>query len=159
MPKSGVRVAGFLVRWISLAGLAFAVFTFINNAQFWLRSASSMGTVIGEASSMSTSIRGGRTIGTSVSFAPKVSFQTATGETVSFLSDVGYGELLKYKRGEEIPVLYLPGDPETAKVNSFFQMFVLPVILFGFCAVFWGIGIVMRAMTEDTPKERRKSRP
>ena len=153
MPRGGLQIASFLVRWGSIAGMAFAAFLFLNHAQFWARATSTSGVVVGEVSSMSTTRSGGRTVGSSYSVAPEVSFETASGETFTFLSAVGYGELLKYQRGQEIPVLYLASDPETARVYSLFELFVLPVVLFFFAGVFWIVGLVLQFASEGPTRK------
>ena len=153
MSITALKTASFLVRWGSIAGMVFAVYLFVNNAQFWVRASTAKGIVSSEAGSTSSTISGGRRVGTSVSYAPVVSFETASGEKFTFLSDIGYVDLLKYDRGEEIPVLYLESNPKSAKINSWFELFVLPVILFCFAGVFWGVGLLIQFLAEGAPKK------
>ena len=78
--------------------------------------------------------------------APIIEFQTPDGRTLTFkgifsnetVFDMLYGVFLKYvlKRDTSlVRVLYDPNDPQKARVNSFGNIYFLPVLLFivGLC--------------------------
>ena len=90
-------------------------------------------------------------------FAPVIRFQTADGETVSIVSDVGYGENFAYRHGDEVTMLYLRANPQAAKIRSFFELIGLPFVLAGFAGVFWIVGLFAQFMYEanSNPKAGR----
>jgi len=91
-------------------------------------------------------------------FAPVIRFQTADGKTVSIVSDVGYGENFAYRHGDEVTMLYLSADPQSAKIRSFFELIGLPFVLAGFAGVFWIVGLFAQFMYEANSKAGKDGR-
>ncbi len=63
---------------------------------------------------------------------PLVSFKTATGKEFDI---IGNG-LSSYEVGDQVEVLYYPGSPKGAKINSLKQLWFFPSIAFLFGALF-----------------------
>lgn len=153
MRKKAFVILHHVLRWGSVALMLFAVYTFASNAVFFLRAEATAGVVV-KLQAMKGS---NRELNRAPAIAPTISFKTAAGDEVSFESDVGYGELLTYARGEEVPVLYSPSNPVDAKVYSLFELFVLPIILLAFCGVFWVVGIVVQYLAEPDSGVKRRA--
>lgn len=62
-------------------------------------------------------------------FAPRVSFQTASGVAIEFLSEVS--SFPAPKVGDKVRVLYDPDDPKEATIDGFMNKHLLELILFG----------------------------
>ena len=154
-----LNILQFLVRWGSLATMALAIFFFVSNAFFWVRAESATGIVIGEKAMEQTLSGSRRNISSPPAYAPFVRFKTASGEEVTFLSNVGYGKGLNYGTDTEVAVLYLAGDPKAAKVKSYSELFGLPVVLFAFGGVFWLVGIFLQFLSEPAQKKTGRPRP
>lgn len=60
-------------------------------------------------------------------YSPVIEF-IAGGQTYSFEGD-NASSPPAYSVGEEVPVLYDPGNPGTAQINSFFERWVFPIII------------------------------
>lgn len=110
--------------------------------QFIQRSIKTTGTVVELETSTSRDSDSGRL---KTYYHPIVEFQTSTSNTVRFRGDVG-SHPSSYDQGEHVPVRYLPNQPQAAKLDTFFQLWFLPIIL-GFmgslCTVLCGFFLWM----------------
>lgn len=122
---------------------------------FWLRAESATGTVVAQQEMEGMSRPN---IYEDEAYAPVIRFQTEDGETVSLVSDVGYGEHFAYSHGDEVTMLYLPADPKSARIRSFFELIGLPFVLAGFAGVFWIVGLFAQFMYEANSKAEKDSR-
>ena len=97
----------------------------------------------------------------STTYAPVVEFETAGGELVTYHSSSSSSPPA-YDVGESVEVLYDPNDPSEAKINSFFNLWFLPLLLAGMGIVFGGIGglvvVVMIRGTRRQEEEQAKQR-
>ncbi len=59
---------------------------------------------------------------------PRVSFETLDGKAMEFASHPKTRNLM-YNVGEKVTVLYDPADPSNAKISSFYELWLTPVIL------------------------------
>jgi hypothetical protein len=75
------------------------------------------GTVVAKRSSGSTR----------VSYAPVFEFKTDDGNTVSASSDV-YGPENSFRYGEHVSVVYRRGHPDSARIDTFTQMWTFPLV-------------------------------
>lgn len=75
----------------------------------------------------------------SVTYRPVVHFVDLNGNTIEFTSSTGSNPP-SYSRGEQVEVLYLPDEPEKAKINGFFSLWGGPVILGILGGLFFLIG-------------------
>jgi hypothetical protein len=65
---------------------------------------------------------------TQITYAPQFSFADASGKTVTVTSR-NSSNPPEFEVGESVFILYVPGDPEEARIDSFWQLWALPVIL------------------------------
>ncbi len=149
----------YIFRWGGIATMAFAIYLFASNAFFWIRADSTIGAVVAQQQ-METPRN--LTIQQSTyhekAYSPYIAFKTGDGEEITFLSNIGYGKNFAFNVGDKIPVLYLRSNPQTAMVNSLLEMFVLPLVLFGFGGVFWVVGIIAQFIAEPAGKGNRRRR-
>ena len=128
------------------ACLLTAAFIVYGNAQSFASSAESAeGVVVDLAYTSSSS-------GSSV--APVVRFLTPEAEEIVFQSSVSSNPPA-YDIGEKVNVLYDPADPSDATIDSFWQQYLLPVILGGIGGVFFAIGggmLLARALKRRTQR-------
>jgi hypothetical protein len=76
-------------------------------------------------------------------YSPMIEFvPVETGVPVRFEQSIRQSENLAPKRGARIEVLYDPEDPQQARVNSFIDLWMLPIALIGSGAVVILLGIV-----------------
>ncbi|WP_128544816.1 DUF3592 domain-containing protein [Larkinella soli] len=61
-------------------------------------------------------------------YYPVVRYRTQTGQTVSFTSSVG-SSTPDHQVGEEVGVRYVPNDPGSARVDEFFSLWLVPLVL------------------------------
>ncbi len=111
----------FLVGFL-LLGLA-AVFTW-RTSNFIKRSQSATGTVTTMVPVISRDSDSKQT----TSYAPVFSFKAANGETYSVTSHTSSNPP-SFAVNDEVEVLYDPADPQHARINTFVQLWLLPVIL------------------------------
>ena len=72
-------------------------------------------------------------------FYPRVRFITQSGDAIEFTGSSGTSPPA-FEVGEAVTVLYNPASPGTARIKSFFQLWLLPIILGGMGSVFATIG-------------------
>lgn len=77
--------------------------------------------------------------GGSDTYKPAVKFTTPDGQEVNFTSSFS-SRPPAYDVGESVPVLYLPGKPQEARLKGFGSLWLGPTILAGLGAVFALIG-------------------
>jgi len=149
------KIFSRIFRWFGLAAIAFSAFLLISNIVFWLRADTATGTVV------TNKVMEGMNrpnIYEEDAYAPVIRFETETGETVELVSDVGYGKHFAYGDGDEVPVLYLPANPQDGRIRSFGELIGLPFVLAGFAGVFWIVGIFAQFMYEANSKAGKDSR-
>lgn len=138
--------------------IIFSVLCFIGPAFVWalflivsrLRSSTAIGTIIDHVA--------GSTDG-DVS-APIIEFQLPDGRKITFtgmysnetILDMLYHAFLKYvlkKDTAQVRVLYNPNNPQKARVNSFGNIYFMPVILFGIgvCIILYSIPVFSNFLT------------
>lgn len=78
----------------------------------------------------------------SITYAPVFTFATESGQTQSVTSSVATSPA-SYAVGDKVPVLYRPADPADAKIDSFWQLWFLPVLFAGFGSTELLTGIVL----------------
>lgn len=78
----------------------------------------------------------------SVSYYPVILFTTEGGTAIQYQSNVGSSPPA-YQVGEIVEVLYKPGNPQNASINSFFQLWGATAILGGIGLLFAIIGFIL----------------
>lgn len=79
-------------------------------------------------------------------YAPVVEFtHPESGETIRFTSSSSSNPPA-FDEGEDVTVLYAPDNPDDARIDSFTDLWLLPLILLGMGIIFAPVGIgVMRS--------------
>lgn len=132
---------------VGIAFLLWAGKSFLNQKKFLSNAVSATGVINGY--DYSTSSRAQRDSDTESGVAghvdvtlaaPKIEFTTQSGEQVSVVAKSS----TEAKSGEQVKVLYLPDDPQTAQFDDFFPIWGLTIIFAGFGCVFCLIGVALR---------------
>ncbi|HSM40147.1 MAG TPA: DUF3592 domain-containing protein [Afifellaceae bacterium] len=147
------RIFSRLFRWLGIAAVGFAAFLLVSNIVFWIRAVSAVGIVTRQEVMKHT---GSPSVYREPAYAPVITFQTAGGETVEVISDVGFGEHFAYTDGDEVSLLYLSSDPQSARIRSIFELIGLPVVLAGLGFVFWVVGIFAQFMSEMSARQAER---
>ena len=129
--------------------MAYAVYLLASNTYFFIAAETAVGTVIGQVEME----RPDRRYERAKAHAPYIGFKTTSGDEITFLSNVGYGEQFAFHSGDEIPVIYHADDPQSARVYSLFELFGLPVVAFVFGGIFWLCSFVVQFFAEHEPKD------
>jgi hypothetical protein len=74
-------------------------------------------------------------------YYPVVEFETERGERYTFVSPSGRSERI-YETGQEVPVRYLPQDPNNAKLSSFLGTWGQAAVFGGLAALFGVLGLI-----------------
>ena len=93
---------------------------FVGNILFTLRAERTTGTVVGYETRRGS--KGGATQ------AEVVEFQGPDGKTVKFVEKTSRSRFIM-NTGHEVNVLYNPDNPSKARINSFWTLYVSPIIL------------------------------
>lgn len=75
----------------------------------------------------------------STAYHPTVRFR-ADGRTYTFTSSTG-SDPPAYEVGDRVPVVYDPADPGDARVNTFWSLYLAPIVLGGLAVVFLAVGV------------------
>jgi len=75
-------------------------------------------------------------------YAPVVQFKTHRGKTIMARGSIG-SYPPSYKKGDEVRVRYDPKDPLDISIDTFFELWFLPMILLGMGSVFGMVGMPM----------------
>lgn len=78
----------------------------------------------------------------SSSYYPVARFEDDTGQMIEFQSSSGSNPA-SYSRGEKVSVFYLPGEPESARIDGFFSLWGGALILGIIGGAFFMVGILM----------------
>lgn len=119
---------------IGFALLGAATWMFLRTRAFIEQAMTTVGVVV----ELVEETRSGRD-GNETYFYPVVRFQPASGDEIQFRSNVGSNPA-GYRQGEQVPVLYDPAQPAEARIRSFFQLWLLPLVLGFIGAVFAIVG-------------------
>ena len=77
---------------------------------------------------------------TKAGYKPLFRFTANNGQTYTILANSATS-LVPFKRGDQIRVLYIEGHPETARIDTFAQLWLPQVILGFFGAVFTAVPV------------------
>lgn len=80
--------------------------------------------------------------GDSSSYYPVVQFEDARGQLIEFQSSSG-STPASYSRGEHVSVFYLPGEPESARIDGFFSLWGGVLIMGILGGAFFLVGSLM----------------
>lgn len=121
--------AGIAIPLLSaIATLAPAGYLYLRTREFLNASVTTTGIVVRMVARESGSDDAGTTV------APVVKFKTPGGVEIEFESGMSSSPAL-YGVGEELPVIYRPGNPKEAEIKLFWSLWALPVCLGGLGAM------------------------
>ncbi len=82
-------------------------------------------------------------------------FHLLTGEVVQATSHTG-SRSASHKKGDSVKVLYEDADPQHAEIDSYWDLFFLPIILtgLGFCMFLLTAFVLYVLSRKSTPKKR-----
>ncbi len=92
------------------------------------------------------------------SYYPRVVFETEDRRKYEFIGDTG-SRPAAFDVGERVRVLFDPARPEAARIDSFLQLWLLPLILGGLGTVFSGFGLAATLSLLREPLRRDGQRP
>lgn len=130
-----MAIVKYLFATVGLGLLVGAYLTYTNTQDFLQNASSASGTVTELVRSVSDD---------STTYRPVVEFTTANGDKIEFTSSSGSNPP-SYSRGEIVDVFYDQSKPEQAKINGFFSLWGMSLILGGIGTVFsiFGISIIV----------------
>lgn len=132
-----LRIISVVFSTVGIGMLVASFFIFANTRGFINRAIEAKGKVIDLERSRSSSS------GTSSNtYRPVVEFTTSTGKQIEFTSSVGSSPP-SHRVGEAVTVLYLPTDPQRARIKSFFQLWFGFLLVCVMGLVFAAIGLTM----------------
>ena len=129
MKKSFVWSAA-IVGLIGLVFLPIGIGFWISSSSFERDAERTTGTVVDNVTKTSYDRDGDR----SVSYAPKVRFRAGDGKEYEFTDSISSSD--KKEVGSTVDVLYRPGDPSDARIDSAVRRWLFP-------GIFGGIGALM----------------
>jgi hypothetical protein len=131
--RGRMKTIGFLKHAFALIGFAMlvgAVFWYQNTRAFVGAAVSAQGTVVDLVAVRSSD---------GTTYRPVVRFQDGDGRTVEFSSSTSSNPP-RYSRGEQLTVLYKPGDPHEAEIDGWFSLWGGPTIVAGLGSLFFLVG-------------------
>ena len=75
-------------------------------------------------------------------YYPVVAFKTAEGTQIQFVENNGSSSPA-FVKGQQVEVIYLPENPNNAKINTFFDLWALPLFLAMFGTIFSAVGFAV----------------
>jgi hypothetical protein len=91
-------------------------------------------------------------------YYPRVAFETEDRRRFEFTGDTG-SRPAAFDIGEPVRVLFDPARPEAARIDSFFQLWLLPLILGGLGTVFSAFGLAATLSVVRDSAGRAGKRP
>lgn len=125
-----ISVVKYIFIAVGICLLIIALFLFGNSRSFLSHAQPTQGVV-------EELVRSGSS--DSAAYKPRVRFKAADGRDITFVSPFGRNPP-SYKRGETVDVLYLPDNPEKARIRSFFALWGVALIIGLIAIVFLAIG-------------------
>ena len=130
-----IGVIKYLFTIVGLGLLIGAFFIYKNNVAFIESAIETDGTVV-------ELVRVRSSDSSSYYYKPVVNFKTENGELTEFISSTGSNPA-SYSKGEQVKILYLATDPQSAKIKGFFSIWGAAIILGGIGCVFFLVGLTM----------------
>lgn len=125
-----ITIVKYVFGLIGAALLAGAFFMYRSTSDFLAEAIKTEGTVVDLALSRSSN---------STTYSPIVQFTSRDGQAIEFISSFSSNPP-SYRKGEKVEVLYLPVNPQDAKISGFFSLWGGVSIVGGLGAVFFAIG-------------------
>ncbi len=129
------QLLGMISTGIGALVLGGGLFSLHHTRTFLATAARATGEVIALEPRWSRRRRGGSTC----HYYPVVQFQLPDGEWVRFTGQVG-STPPAYRVGQRVEVLYKPGQPRSARIRSFLELWFGPILFTGMGGLFLFIG-------------------
>jgi hypothetical protein len=133
----------FIFGGLGLFALLAGVIWGFKRAEFLRSGVRAQGVVVDQFKSVSRAVddedRKART-GPNISYYPVVEFASARGEAIRFQGSTGSG-VPEYEIGTRVIVVYQPNDPQQAKILSFSQFWLGPLVVSIAGLVFFSMGV------------------
>lgn len=113
------------------------VFLFIRTRIFIGKAQEAKGTVIQMVYSRTSS-----SSGSGGGYAPVYQFRTFDGQNI-VIQDSLSSNPPRFQVGQEIEVLYDPGNPQKARLNKWMNLYFVPLLLGGIGLIFGGVGLAI----------------
>src|SRR5262245_54857012 len=137
------RVVGVLCLLIGLGGLVAAGSMAVTSIRFKTTAEKTVGTIAKlERRTHTTTTRRGRTGQTTTTWAPVFEFADTSGATQRVTSSYSTSDTSR-KVGDTVPVLYLRGAPQGARIDSFASFWLGPLLCLLGALLFSVLGIVL----------------
>jgi len=152
------RISMFAFLIVGCAILGFGLFKLASNAIFWAQADSTEGKVLGTAKVEATR-NYGATLQGAPTHAAVVRFTAADGTEYTHIPDVS-SEAAVDEVGTNVRILYDAKNPNRAIIADFYNMFLGPLLVAFFGAVFGIVGMVglLFAKFLDSRSKERASR-
>ena len=128
MRRLPIRPFFFLA--IGLGVWALSAYLYMNARQFIAHGEHARGTVTGFRRSRSSY------------YYPVVAFKTAEGTQIEFVENNGSSSPA-FVKGQQVEVIYMPENPNNAKINTFSDLWALPLFLAIFGTIFSLVGFAV----------------
>ncbi len=128
-----LSILKYVFSTVGIAMLIGAVMTYKSTSTFLAEALSEQGTVIALAEERSSD---------SMSYSPVVQFVGRDGQRVEFTSSIGSNPA-SYSVGAPVQVLYLPANPQRAKINDFSDLWGMTVFMAVMGVPFFSVGALI----------------
>lgn len=142
------KIVGSIFLPIGLVFLVIAGLIYSGTQSFLSDSMQAQGEVIDLVSGSSGSSSSSR------SMYPVVRFESSNGQVVTFQGSVGSSPP-DFHVGEVVKVRHRTGNPHDARIESFVQLWLLPVVFGGLGVIFSGIGIALWSVILAKAKKKK----
>lgn len=134
MSESGIVIFSLAFGGVGLLLAALAIFFWLRTRTFLETAQKAKGTVIRLVYSSDSDGGGG--------YSPVYTFRTISGQVIE-VTDRLSSNPHQFKEGQIIDVLYDPENPNRARINKWFNLYFVPMLLGFLGLVFGGIGIAV----------------
>jgi len=119
----------FILGLVGLVLLGIAVFLFLKTKRLLSVGKTAKGKIVDVVKKESQDQDEEGFSSTSTTYYPVIEFKTVTGQVIKFEAGVGRSNQNAYEIGHTVDVIYDPNKPQDAKINSFLQLWFVPLIL------------------------------
>ncbi len=150
--KKSLLLVALVFGVVGIVPLLVGIYIYQQRSLFVAEANSAQGVVVDIFLATSKARTGGEDIKT---YAPRVFFVAASNQKVEFKTRASKSNP-GYKIGDQVPVLYDPANPEKAKINTFFHLWMLPTIMIAMGGLFSIIAILVGILDWKERKHRKR---
>lgn len=141
MGRKIMLIIGGVFAPVGVILLVICVVTAVGSVQFRADSETATGTVVGVEPHRSCHRDSDHRMSCGTSYFPVVRYRTADGRQVTFSASSGSSH--RPQVGDQVTVLYDKGDPDHARVDSFAEFWLAPLITGLLGLVFAAVGLIL----------------